>query len=106
MPDPKTTDELDDDFRRFGLSYEADADDEPETGIWAENVEAVRAFLCIASQFRVVAPGDGSIRRTGLDYQGAKAGLRLARVKMTPELWADIQIIEDAVVGASFEDYA
>lgn len=66
-------------------------------------MEALRAFLCIASQWRVVSPGDGTIRRTGLDYQGAKAGLDLAEVAMNPELWADVQIIEDAVVGVSFE---
>lgn len=67
-------------------------------------MEALRAFLCVASQWRFAAPGDGTLRRTGLDYQGARAGLELAGVEMTPALWADVQIIEDAVVGASFEE--
>lgn len=67
-------------------------------------MEAFRAFLSVASQFQVVSPGDGTIRRVALDYQRAKAGFELAEIAMTPALWADVQVIEDAVVAASFEE--
>lgn len=71
-----------------------------ETGIWAENVPALAAFLSIGSQMRWIAPGLGAARAIGLDYQGARAGLDLAGVAVTPALWADIRVIEGAAVAA------
>lgn len=67
-------------------------------------MEALRAFLSVSSQFQMVSPGDGTLRRVALDYHRAKAGFELAEIAMNPELWADVQIIEDAVVGVSFEE--
>lgn len=40
----------------------------------------------------------------GLDYAGARAGLGLAGIEMTPELWADVQEIERAAIAAMNED--
>ncbi len=89
---------------RFGLIYEADEDDDTTGGIWAENVEALVAFLSVATQWRIACPGDGTMRRTGLDYPAARTGLELAGVAVTPELWADIKIIEYAVIAADSEE--
>lgn len=52
------------------------------------------AFLRINTQWRWVAPGDGTFRRVGLDYSGVRVGLEMAGIEMTAELWADLQLIE------------
>ncbi len=36
----------------------------------------------------------------GLDYAGARAGLGLAGLNVTPDLWSDVQVIEAAAVAA------
>lgn len=64
---------------------------------------ALHAFLAIATQWRVVGPGDGTLRRTGLDYTGAARGLELAGVDVTPALWSDIQLIEAGAIAAGLE---
>lgn len=80
--------------------------DDTEGGIWADNVAALQAFLHVAGQWRIVAPGDGSVRRAGLDYAGVQAGLVLAGVAMTPELWAEVRLIEAGAVEAGLEGAA
>ncbi len=65
---------------------------------------AVYAFLHISTQFRVVCPGDGRVLRSGLDYTAARAGLDLAGVAVTPELWFDIQMIEAGAIEAGHEE--
>lgn len=64
---------------------------------------ALHAFLAIATQWRVVGPGDGTLRRTGLDYQGVRAGLECGGVAVTPQLWSDIQLIEAGAIAAGLE---
>ncbi len=73
--------------------------DEDEIGTWPQNEPAVRAFLSVDSQIRFIAVGEGSVA-IGLDYAGARAGLRLAGLKVTPDLWSDVQVIEAAAVAA------
>lgn len=69
------------------------------TGIWESNVQAVHAFLTIDSQFRMTGLARGGVLVTGLDYAGARAGLELAGVTVTPDLWSDIQLVEAGAVG-------
>jgi len=40
---------------------------------------------------------------TGLDYAGARAGLDLAGIAVTPALWADLQSIEHGAIAAMNE---
>jgi hypothetical protein len=68
-------------------------------GLWESNVPAVTAFLCIDSQFRMTGLASGGVLVSGLDYSGARAGLALAGIAVTPDLWADIQVIEAGAVG-------
>ena len=77
-------------------------DDEGD-GVWPENAGAVHAFLEICTQFRTVAHFDGSLQRTGLDYPAARAGLELAGVEMSRELWDAIRGIEMGVLTAHRE---
>ncbi|WP_457650977.1 DUF1799 domain-containing protein [Profundibacter sp.] len=85
------------DARRYGLDLTADdLDPQAGTGVWPKNVDAVTAFLAVQSQWRVVSMPDGSLRSTGLDYGGVKAGLKMSGIKMKPGLWAELRVIERA----------
>jgi hypothetical protein len=68
----------------------------PEDGIWIQHLETFRAFLAVADQWRCVPRGEQMIW-LGLDYSAVKAGLEMAALALTPEAWADFQLIE---VGA------
>lgn len=61
---------------------------------------ALRAFLAIATQWRVIAPAGGGVFYLGLDYQGARAGIELAGMSVTPDLWSDVQLIEQGACSA------
>lgn len=63
-------------------------------------MDAVYAFLSIDSQFRMTGLGMGGLLVSGLDYAGARAGLALAGLDVTPALWGDIQMIEAGAVAA------
>lgn len=73
--------------------------DERSEGVWPENASAVEAFLAVASQWRVLALPTG-LAWLGLDFAGARAGLELAGIEVTPELWADLRIV---AIGAKDE---
>lgn len=70
--------------------------------VWPELAPAVEAFLAVATQWRVVA-GMAGLIVTGLDYVGVRFGLRALGIRVTPELWADLQVMEiaarDALMG-------
>ncbi|MBW6506165.1 MAG: DUF1799 domain-containing protein [Rhodobacteraceae bacterium] len=70
--------------------------------MWAENLAAFEAFLAVATQWRVVGHMNG-MTATGLDYAGARAGLDLAGIAVTPALWADLQSIEHGAIAAMNE---
>ena len=58
----------------------------------------------MATQWRVVLDGWGGRLDLGLDYDGARAGLDLAGVEMTPKLWADVRAIETGALEAMREE--
>ena len=97
-------DEAEDDARIWGLIYKPEEDELTHDGVWAEHLEALAGFLALCTQWRFACPGDGSLRRTGLDYAAARAGLDLAGIAMTPELWSDIRMIEMGAIAASHEE--
>ncbi|UFZ05454.1 DUF1799 domain-containing protein [Bradyrhizobium ontarionense] len=119
------------DARRAGMDAQsldhlrqALATEEPETdadqefdGLWPENVPIVRAFLAVASQWRIVprsaggmiTPMGGTIAPTvpvviGLDYAGVRAGLDAEGFAITPELWRGLRTMEAAACAAFNED--
>ncbi|MBW4708620.1 DUF1799 domain-containing protein [Roseobacter sp. YSTF-M11] len=65
-----------------------------DAGVWPENVDAVMAYLAVCTQWRIVARADGPMHAVGLDYAGVRDGLKLARIKPSPALWSDLQMIE------------
>lgn len=67
--------------------------------VWRRNAPAVAAFLSITTQWRVSA-GMKGLFYLGLDYDGARAGLELAGMEVTPALWADVRLMERAARDA------
>jgi hypothetical protein len=66
---------------------------------------ALRAFFAISSQWRTVVI-DNRVVPTALDYKAAKAGLKLAGIKVKPHVWLDVQVIEQAALKAMREKRA
>lgn len=64
--------------------------------VWAAHETALRAWLAVSGQWRTSAPGQGRIVWLGLDYTAARAGLDLAGLTLTPEIWVQVQAIEAA----------
>jgi hypothetical protein len=58
------------------------------------NVTAVLAFLACTTQWRCVCLANGKVLVVGLDYAGAKAGLKMAGIKVKPSRWSDVRQIE------------
>jgi len=54
------------------------------------------------SDYDVVVCGGGPSGATTAFY-AARAGLRMSGVRITPELWAEVQVIEGAAVAAMRE---
>jgi hypothetical protein len=75
-----------------------DADD--QDGVWPENLPALTAFMRIQTQWVVAGIGMAGLLTIGLNYASAKAGLELAGIDVTPELWDDILVIEAGAVPA------
>jgi len=65
-----------------------------DLGVWDQHVEAVQAFLDVTTQFNRLAMPDGTFRVTGLNYPGAQAAWAMAGVDITPDLFAQVQMIE------------
>ena len=91
--------ESEDDARRWGIDPDLFQDGE-EHGLWEAHVPALNAFLSVASQWRIVLMQDGTWAHLGLDYSGARMGFRMAGLKVSPDLWADVQMIEAGAVNA------
>lgn len=62
------------------------------------------AFLRVATQWRYVCPGDGSVRHSGLDYSGVRAALDMAEIEVTPDLFAELQVIEAGALSPETGD--
>lgn len=70
------------------------ASEEGAFGVWSENWDITQAFLAIDTQWRALTMIDGRVYWMGLDYQGAKAGLELAGIELTPDQWVGVTIME------------
>lgn len=89
---------MDDDAAFFGLVVEAGEPEEFE-GLWPDHEPAWRAFAAVSGQWRTQALsslGGAAMIWLGLDYTAARAGLEMAGIDITPDLWAEVRIIEAA----------
>ena len=57
-------------------------------------MDATFAFLAVSTQWRRIGRADGSVFTQGLDYSGARDGLALAGIDVTPEIWSQVRFIE------------
>ena len=90
------------DLQRFGVTVgAADLGLSDDSGVWPQNEVAVRAFLSVATQWRLLAQADGRTLTGGLDYAGVKAGLDLAGLTIAPGVWRDVQMIEQGAMAAA-----
>jgi len=54
----------------------------------------MQAFLDVTTQFTRLAMPDGTFRVSGLNYPGAQAAWQMAGLNITPDLFAQVQMIE------------
>jgi len=60
--------------------------------------------LSVTSQWRHASGPNGSMP-TGFDYAGVRAGLDARSTAITPDLWADLQVMEFAALSAMRGDH-
>ena len=65
-----------------------------EYELWHSNIPALEAFFKVQTQ----------LTETGLHYPGVESGLRMAGIKMSKKLFADLQAIEFAVMQKLHEE--
>lgn len=75
-----------------------DHQDEVGFAVLADNWDALQAFLSVQTQWRVGMNGV-----TGLDYTAIHAAWRMRRRRITPQLFDQLQAIEQAVLTALAE---
>lgn len=87
--------EAEEDAARWGIDLpEGWGERQLQDGIWEEHVPALVAFLAVSGQWRTRPHGMGETRWIGLDYAAVGAGFGFAGITMTPEVWADLRLIE------------
>jgi hypothetical protein len=83
------------DAKLLGLDFSAsDLLPGQEGKVWEDHVPALEAFLSVSTQWQLTGLADGKIFAAGLDYGGVKKGLKMAGIKMTRRLWAELRMIE------------
>lgn len=91
------------DASRFGLPAQIAAQldtKEAPFRVWPGNMEIVHAFIAVASQWRAIVFPNGKVHWQGLDYAGVRAGLAGARLRLSANQWAGLQIMERAAAAA------
>ena len=87
--------EAEDDAARWGIDLPDGWNDQRlQDGIWEDHLPALLAFLAVSGQWRTRPHGMGETRWIGLDYAAVSAGFAFADIDMTPEVWADLRLIE------------
>lgn len=77
-----------------------------QDGVWPDNIEAVRAYLAICTQWCWKPMGMAGARAVGLDHGSAQAGFALAGIEITPELWERVRMIERGALDAMAESWS
>lgn len=68
--------------------------------VWPGNWDIVNAFCAVASQWRTISLASGKVWWEGLDYAAVRAGLGFARIRLTPDQWRGLQVMERAAADA------
>lgn len=90
----------------FGLADEIPPPpDHPQTNdypVWRENWPIAQLFLCLTSQWDIVAAPDGELIRTGLKYDRVEVVLRNVNGfprRRWPRIFADLRAMEVAALN-------
>lgn len=92
--------EIDADAALWGLDPALFRSSDGDDGLWQAHIPAMEAFLTVASQWRMIPRQEGAMLHLGLDYTAARMGFAMAGLKVPPEVWADVQVIEAGAVAA------
>lgn len=95
---PAPRDEIEADCATFGIAPPPRSAPQAD-GLFEEHLAPLNAFLAVDTQWRT-APYGWKAAVTGLDYAAAEAGLRIARIELSPREWADFRVIEAAAMAA------
>ena len=76
-----------------------DQDAENVVTLPADCRQAVHAFIAVSTQWKRLLVGD-RLLATGLDYSGVREALRFLRIRTSPELFADLQLMENTALDA------
>lgn len=85
----------------MGLQLQLEADGDAAFGLWEEHLPAWEAWCAVSGQWRTETLSTAEEARVvwlGLDYTAARAGLDLAGIEMTPEVWDDVRAIEAGAI--------
>lgn len=89
-------------IQRWQAEQAKETGDAPHTGtivLPPDCKQAVEIFLAVDTQWNRLLVGQRLIA-TGLSYPGVDAALRFLRIKRTPEVFADLKLMEDAALVA------
>lgn len=81
----------------MGLTLDLEPIEETEA-LWDEHLPAWEAWCAVSGQWRSIPLsgfGGATVIWVGLDYAAAQAGLTLAGIAPTPDLWAEVRVIEE-----------
>lgn len=68
--------------------------DQSAFGVYRENLEALEFFMRLQTQWVISPMGE----RVGLNYAGVEPCARMSDIKMTPDLFEKVQIMELAAL--------
>jgi hypothetical protein len=91
--------DLEADLDFWGIPDESRPEKPTEYGVLPENWDAVTLFLALQTQWRITPSGT----RSGLVYSSIRTVSNLRGVKLTPELFADIQLMEVTLINTERE---
>jgi hypothetical protein len=83
----------------WGIPDEMRPEKPTEYGVLPENWDAVTLFLALQTQWNINPSGT----RSGLNYTSLRIVSNLRGVKLTPELFADIQLMEVTLINTERE---
>jgi hypothetical protein len=98
------TPEADADAAFWGIPAEALQTAREDGEVWPEHVAAVQAFLAVRNRWQLIQRAGPMGHLTtvahGLDLTQAEVAWRLAGITISPELWTQIEAIEDGALEA------
>ena len=67
--------------------------------LWEDHAAAFEGFLAVSDQWRVASVGMAGAVYIGLDNAGARVGLEMAGISLTPDQWAALRVIASGAVA-------